>query len=86
MKTQPNHELTQLDQDIIGTVSALQQNRCESFVVIGVNKDGQMISMRRAGKEGSQPFAIIGALEAMKIQIVATEINRPAKKDPPEEN
>lgn len=65
-----------LEADIQQLMGALIANKCENIVVIGMSDAGQIVSMRRMGPNGSNPYPLLGALEAFKHMIISTELNQ----------
>lgn len=75
-------ETSALEADVISLMGTLTQNACENIVVIGMSDDGRVISLRRQGPNGSNPYCLIGALEAFKQVIIENELGQtpvPAK-------
>ncbi|MBD4207879.1 hypothetical protein [Staphylococcus aureus] len=78
-------ETSPLEGDVISLMGTLTQNQCENIVVIGMSDDGRVISLRRMGPNGSNPYTIIGALEAFKQMIITNELHQePAKVEQPQ--
>lgn len=73
-------ETTPLEADAISLIGTLTANQCENIVVIGMSDDGRVMSLRRMGPNGSNPYTLIGALEAFKQMIIQTELQQQAAK------
>lgn len=66
-------EVSQLDADLISIMGTLQQQQCDNIVVIGLSPAGEIVTLRRQGKVNN-PYAMIGALEALKAAFIAREL------------
>lgn len=68
-------EMDDLTTVLLQLASTLQEQKCESLVVIGVNRDGGLVMFRRPGPV-PQSYAMVGALAAVSREILDNEVPR----------